>query len=50
MLALAVVNRHPTAEMSAEIIVEGFTMPASAERFEVNGPNLDATNNVCRAE
>jgi alpha-N-arabinofuranosidase len=41
---LAVVNRHPTADIPADIVVDGFTVPTSADLFEVNGPSLDATN------
>ena len=41
---LSVVNRHPTADISAEISVEGLELPATAPLFEINGPNLDAAN------
>ncbi|HEV2488953.1 MAG TPA: alpha-L-arabinofuranosidase C-terminal domain-containing protein [Candidatus Acidoferrales bacterium] len=43
-LTLAVVNRHPTAEISADIAIEGFKPQSSGEIFEINGPSLDATN------
>jgi alpha-N-arabinofuranosidase len=41
---LAVVNRHPTADISSEIVVDGFKLPAMANRFEINGASLDAMN------
>lgn len=43
-LTLAVVNRHPTADISAEIEIEGFRPRASGDLYEINGPSLDATN------
>jgi alpha-N-arabinofuranosidase len=43
-LTLAVVNRHPTADITAEILVEGFTPQGTGEWYEVNGPSLDSTN------
>jgi alpha-L-arabinofuranosidase len=43
-LTLAVVNRHPTADISADIVIEGFKPKSSGEIFEINGPSLDATN------
>lgn len=39
-LTLAVVNRHPTAD----IVLEGFTPQGTGEGYEVNGPSLDSTN------
>jgi alpha-N-arabinofuranosidase len=41
---LAVVNRHPTADIPAEIVIDGFTMPSSGDVFEINAPALDTTN------
>src|SRR5579864_4244888 len=43
-LTLAIVNRHPTADISADIAIEGFKPQNSGEIFEINGPSLDATN------
>lgn len=43
-LTLAVVNRHPSSDLSAQVVIEGFTMPATADLFELNGPSVDATN------
>jgi alpha-N-arabinofuranosidase len=43
-LTLAVVNRHPTADITAEIVLEGFTPRGTGDLYEVNGPSLDATN------
>jgi alpha-L-arabinofuranosidase len=43
-LTLAVVNRHPTADISAQIEIEGFKPKASRDLFEINGPSLDASN------
>lgn len=43
-LTLAVVNRHPTEDISADIVVEGFRPRASGDLYEINGPSLDATN------
>lgn len=43
-LTLAVVNRHPTADISADIAIEGFEPQASGNLYEINGPGLDATN------
>ncbi len=43
-LSIAIVNRHSTSDIPVEILVEGFTMPARADLFVVNGPKLDATN------
>lgn len=43
-LTIAVVNRHPTAEISAEIAIEGFKPQSSGEIYEINGPSLDAMN------
>ncbi|MGC1107984.1 MAG: alpha-L-arabinofuranosidase C-terminal domain-containing protein [Candidatus Acidiferrales bacterium] len=43
-LTLAVVNRHPTADITADITIEGFKPQSSGELYEINGPSLDATN------
>ncbi len=43
-LTLAVVNRHPTADISVEIEIEGFKPRSSGSLYEINGPSLDATN------
>lgn len=43
-LTLAVVNRHPTADISADVVIEGFRPRASGDLYEINGLNLDATN------
>ena len=43
-LTLAVVNRHPTANISADITIDGFKPQASGDLHEVNGPSLDAAN------
>lgn len=43
-LSLAVVNRHPTSDISANIAVDGFNVPATGDLFEINGPSLDAAN------
>jgi alpha-N-arabinofuranosidase len=43
-LTLAVVNRHPSADIAADIAVEGFKMPSTGDLYELNGPNVDATN------
>ncbi|HEV2617565.1 MAG TPA: alpha-L-arabinofuranosidase C-terminal domain-containing protein [Candidatus Acidoferrales bacterium] len=47
-LTLAVVNRHPTDNISADIVIDGFTPRASGELHEINGPSLDATNTFAR--
>ncbi|HKV28805.1 MAG TPA: hypothetical protein VJN90_11095, partial [Candidatus Acidoferrales bacterium] len=39
-----VVNRHPTDNIPADIVIEGFNPQASAELHEINGASLDATN------
>jgi len=41
---LSVVNRHPTADIPVDIVVEGFNLPGSGDLFEINGPSLDAIN------
>lgn len=43
-LTLAVVNRHPTDAVSADIVIEGFNPQASGDLYEINGASLDATN------
>ena len=43
-LTLAIVNRHPTAEIAVDIEIEGFQPRGSGVVYEVNGPSLDATN------
>jgi alpha-L-arabinofuranosidase len=43
-LTLAIVNRHPTADIAVDIEIEGFRPRASGVVYEVNGPSLDATN------
>jgi alpha-L-arabinofuranosidase len=43
-LTLAVVNRHPTADIPVDILIEGFQPQASGDLYEVNGPSLDSTN------
>jgi alpha-N-arabinofuranosidase len=43
-LTLAIVNRHPTADIAVDIEIEGFRPRASGVMYEVNGPSLDATN------
>lgn len=44
MLTLAIVNRHPTAEIPVDFVLEGFSPQKSCEVYEVNGPSLDSTN------
>jgi alpha-L-arabinofuranosidase len=41
---LAVVNRHPTDDITANIAIEGFKPAASGDLYEINGPSMDATN------
>ncbi|HUJ31035.1 MAG TPA: alpha-L-arabinofuranosidase C-terminal domain-containing protein [Candidatus Acidoferrum sp.] len=43
-LTLAVVNRHPTDDITAEIVTEGLKIGTTGDLYEVNGPNLDSTN------
>jgi alpha-N-arabinofuranosidase len=43
-LTLAVVNRHPSADIPTDIVIEGFHPQASGELYEINGPSLDSTN------
>jgi alpha-N-arabinofuranosidase len=43
-LTLSVVNRHPTADITVDIAIEGFKLQATGDLYEVNGPSLDATN------
>jgi alpha-L-arabinofuranosidase len=43
-LTLAVVNRHPSSDITADIAIEGFKLQATADLYEVNGPSLDSTN------
>jgi alpha-N-arabinofuranosidase len=43
-LTLSVVNRHPTADITADIAIEGFKLQATGDLYEVNGPSLDSTN------
>ncbi|HJT71356.1 MAG TPA: alpha-L-arabinofuranosidase C-terminal domain-containing protein [Terriglobales bacterium] len=43
-LTLAVVNRHPMADISADVVIEGFRPQASGDLYEINGSSLDATN------
>jgi len=43
-LTLAVVNRHPTDDITADISIEGLKLASSGDLYEVNGPSLDATN------
>jgi alpha-L-arabinofuranosidase len=43
-LTLSVVNRHPTSDITADIAIEAFKLQAAGDRYEVNGPSLDATN------
>lgn len=43
-LTLAVVNRHPTADITADIAIEGFKPQSSGDLYEINGTSLDATN------
>lgn len=43
-LTLTVVNRHPTADLTADVVIEGFKPQSSGELHEINGPSLDATN------
>jgi alpha-L-arabinofuranosidase len=43
-LVLAVVNRHPAADLNVEIQIEGFKPKESGDLYEVNGPGLDSTN------
>lgn len=41
---LAVVNRHPTDDITANIVIEGFKPQASGDLYEINGASMDATN------
>ncbi|HWG57419.1 MAG TPA: alpha-L-arabinofuranosidase C-terminal domain-containing protein [Candidatus Acidoferrales bacterium] len=43
-LVIAAVNRHPTADIEAEIVINGFKPQGTGTWYEVNGPSLDATN------
>lgn len=43
-LTLAVLNRHPAADIAVDIMIEGFKPQASGDLYEVNGPSLDSTN------
>jgi alpha-N-arabinofuranosidase len=43
-LTLAVVNRHPTDDITAEIVMEGLKVGTTGDLYEVNGTSLDATN------
>ncbi|MGB6484483.1 MAG: alpha-L-arabinofuranosidase C-terminal domain-containing protein [Candidatus Acidiferrales bacterium] len=43
-LTLAVVNRHPTADITADIAIEGFKPQSSGDLYEINGASLDTTN------
>ena len=43
-LTLAVVNRHPTDDITANIVMEGIKTASTGDLYEVNGPSLDATN------
>jgi alpha-N-arabinofuranosidase len=43
-LTLAIVNRHPTADIAVDIAIAGFRPRGSGVVYEVNGPSLDATN------
>jgi len=43
-LTLAVVNRHPTDAITAEISMEGLKVGSTGDLYEVNGASLDATN------
>jgi alpha-N-arabinofuranosidase len=43
-LTLAVVNRHPTDDIAAEISMEGLKVGSTGDLYEVNGASLDATN------
>jgi alpha-N-arabinofuranosidase len=43
-LTLAVVNRHPTDDITAEIVMEGLKVGSTGDLYEVNGASLDATN------
>jgi alpha-N-arabinofuranosidase len=43
-LTLALVNRHPTADIPVNIEMEGFRPQATGTLFEVNGANLNVTN------
>lgn len=41
---LAVVNRHPSNDITANISIEGFKPQASGDIYEINGTNMDVTN------
>jgi alpha-L-arabinofuranosidase len=43
-LTLAVVNRHPTDAVTANIVMEGIKVGSSGDLYEVNGASLDSTN------
>ncbi len=43
-LTLAVVNRHPTDDITANVVMEGIKVGGTGDVYEVNGPSLDATN------
>lgn len=43
-LTLAVVNRHPTDDITADISIEGLKLASAGDLYEVNGPSLDSTN------
>jgi len=41
---LAVVNRNPSSDIPADVAVEGFNIPSTADSYELNGPAVDASN------
>jgi alpha-N-arabinofuranosidase len=43
-LTLAVVNRHPTDAVTANVVLEGLKLGSAGEVYEVNGSSLDSTN------
>jgi alpha-L-arabinofuranosidase len=43
-LTLAIVNRHPTDDITANIVMEGIKVGSTGDLYEVNGASLDATN------
>jgi alpha-N-arabinofuranosidase len=41
---LAVVNRNPASDIAADVAVEGFNIPSTADSYELNGAAVDASN------
>lgn len=45
---LAVVNRHPSDDIAANISIQGFEPRPSADLYEINGASMDAANTFAR--